>query len=165
MAVVLGVVDLISVSVMNRKVSRIIFHCSANAQPHTVEDVRELHTSPKDARVFWNGEYVSGKGWSDIGYHQFIEFDGKISAGRADNLVGFHTLGWNTGSLGICHAGFAPNEAQVNSYKQVLFRYHRELGLKATLQQHCFYNRYKTCPCIPWDTWLELNRYWHVDLG
>lgn len=45
------------------------------------------------------------RGWSDIGYHAVIRFDGKIEWGRPAEKVGAHVAGLNAESLGICFAG------------------------------------------------------------
>ena len=41
----------------------------------------------------------------EIGYHYFIEKDGKVRIGRAETKQGAHTIGYNDKSLGICLAG------------------------------------------------------------
>lgn len=40
-----------------------------------------------------------------IGYHYFIRRDGTLEVGRAENEIGAHVGGQNTGKLGICWAG------------------------------------------------------------
>src|SRR3990167_3950043 len=62
----------------------------ADTSHHTFEMVKQYHLS---------------LGWEDIGYHYFIEKDGKLTAGRAENYHGSHTVGYNQKSLGICLAG------------------------------------------------------------
>ena len=62
----------------------------ADTSHHTFEMVKQYHLS---------------LGWEDIGYHYFIDKTGKLSAGRAENYHGAHTVGYNTKSLGICLAG------------------------------------------------------------
>ena len=69
------------------------------------------------------------RGWSDIGYHAVVlngartagghnkEEVGLVEPGRSVELVGAHTLGHNTGSLGLCvvgnfEAGGAPDLMQ-----------------------------------------------------
>jgi len=62
----------------------------ADTSEHTIEVVRSYHKS---------------LGWEDIGYHFFIEKDGSLKIGRAENYHGAHTLGHNNDSLGVCMAG------------------------------------------------------------
>ncbi len=75
-----------------RKIKKIIVHCSATkaSQDITVQDVRRWHKS---------------RGWSDIGYHYFIDIHGAISIGRPIYKQGAHVKGHNSDSVGICYAG------------------------------------------------------------
>lgn len=50
-------------------------------------------------------EYHKSLGWGQIGYHWFIEKDGKIRKGRNESDEGAHTIGYNTKSIGVCLAG------------------------------------------------------------
>lgn len=68
----------------------------ADTSHHTFETVDESH------RKKWN--FKSTLGYY-IGYHYFIEKDGKITQGRADDEIGAHTLNFNDKSIGICLAG------------------------------------------------------------
>ena len=78
---------------LKRKVDEVIIHCSATPEGRNVkvETVRDWH--------------VNGNGWSDIGYHFFIELDGSIKKGRPINRQGAHTKGKNKGTIGLCYAG------------------------------------------------------------
>lgn len=71
----------------------IIVHCSATPEGRnvTVEDVRNWH--------------VKENGWSDIGYHWFIELDGSLKQGRHESKSGAHAKGFNSASVGVCYAG------------------------------------------------------------
>ena len=56
-------------------------------------------TSEKVAEVRrW---HVEDNGWKDIGYHFLIDRDGTVAKGRPIEQVGAHTMGRNTGSIGI----------------------------------------------------------------
>jgi len=55
-----------------------------------IQDVRRFHMQ---------------KGWSDVGYHYFIQRDGTVEKGRTDTTPGAHARGYNLYSLGICMAG------------------------------------------------------------
>lgn len=81
----------------------------ADTSHHTFKTVQQYHIS---------------KGWEDIGYHFYIEKDGTLMLGRAENYHGAHTLGYNTKSLGICLAGnfdfSRPTEAQEKTLKILL---------------------------------------------
>ncbi len=75
-------------------VSYLIVHHTATARDlTTAEAVRRYH--------------VESREWDDIGYHYFIEADGRLQKGRADNVRGAHCRAddMNGKSLGICLAG------------------------------------------------------------
>lgn len=72
--------------------SFIVIHCAATRPSQDVgaADIRKWHKA---------------KGWADIGYHWVIRRNGKIEAGRAENLVGAHEPTRNRNSVGICLVG------------------------------------------------------------
>jgi N-acetylmuramoyl-L-alanine amidase len=49
--------------------------------------------------------YHLSKGWSDIGYHFYIEKDGTVFFGRPLERNGAHVRGFNSDTLGICCEG------------------------------------------------------------
>lgn len=69
-------------------------------------------------------DYHKSLGWGGIGYHYFIERDGKVTQGRKDNADGAHTKGYNSNSLGICLAGnfdaTLPTKEQETALKTLL---------------------------------------------
>ena len=76
-----------------RKIDKIIVHCSATreGQDIPVETIKKWH--------------VEGRGWSDIGYHFYIELDGTIKKGRDIQEIGAHCSKNNRSSIGICYCG------------------------------------------------------------
>lgn len=93
----------------------------ADTSHHTFEIVDAYH------KGLWGFRSTLGH---YIGYHYFIEKDGKVTQGRADNEEGAHTLGQNTKSIGICLAGnfdaTLPTEAQIKALTKLL----KELSVK-----------------------------------
>ena len=75
-----------------RPLDKIILHCSATreGQHISVDTMRQWHLK---------------RGWKDIGYHYVIYIDGSVHKGRPIEQVGSHTIGQNTGSIGICYVG------------------------------------------------------------
>jgi N-acetylmuramoyl-L-alanine amidase len=75
-----------------RRIKRIILHCSATeaGKDFDVDDVRKWHKQ---------------RGWSDVGYHFVITLDGKVQMGRSWEMIGSHTQGHNSDSLGVCYIG------------------------------------------------------------
>jgi hypothetical protein len=77
-----------------------------------VEIVRAYHVMPK-ARYDEAGKLVpgtGGNGWKDIGYHRYIEVDGKIKLGRLDAVVGSHATKFNEHTLAVCCSGHGDYE-------------------------------------------------------
>ena len=76
-----------------RTINKIIVHCSATreGQNISVDTIRSWH--------------VDGRGWSDIGYHFYIDLHGDIYKGRDIAKIGAHTKGQNRNSIGICYCG------------------------------------------------------------
>ena len=76
-----------------RQIKEIIVHCSAT---------REGQDIPVDTIKDW---HVNGRGWSDIGYHFYIDIKGDIYKGRDISRIGAHCSGHNRNSIGICYCG------------------------------------------------------------
>ena len=76
-----------------RNINEIIIHCSATreGQDISVDTIREWH--------------VDGRGWSDIGYHFYIDINGKIWKGRDIDRSGAHCKNHNRNSIGVCYCG------------------------------------------------------------
>ncbi len=73
-------------------ITKIVTHCSATKPSFnvTVDDIRKWHID---------------RGWSDIGYHYFIDRSGELFVGRDIKYVPAAHKPWNTNSLAICLAG------------------------------------------------------------
>ena len=76
-----------------REINKIIVHCSATREGENfdVAEIRKWH--------------VEGRGWSDIGYHFYIDLYGQIHKGRDIAKMGAHCKGHNRNSIGICYCG------------------------------------------------------------
>ena len=76
-----------------RAINEAIIHYSATPEdkPFDVKDIRDWH--------------VNGNGWSDIGYHFYIDLYGEIHKGRDIAKIGAHVKGMNRNSIGICYCG------------------------------------------------------------
>lgn len=78
----------------------IVIHCSATPEgvPYTGEDIRRWHKA---------------KGWKQVGYHWFIDLDGKLEVLQSidddDYLTGLEIVngcwGLNQSSLHVCYCG------------------------------------------------------------
>lgn len=68
--------------------------------------------------------YHKSLGWGKMGYHYFIEKDGRLTQGRMDYEEGAHTIGYNRKSIGVCLAGnfdaADPTEEQKKALRALL---------------------------------------------
>ena len=125
-----------------RNITKLIVQCTATRenQPITVETIRRWH--------------VEGRGWSDIGYHFYIDLEGKIFKGRDISKLGAHCKGHNRNSIGLCYCGGVEedgktpkdtrNEAQKESLLAVL-RTLKAMFPEAEIHSHRDFAR-KACP-------------------
>ena len=75
-----------------REINKIIVHCSATreGENYEVAEIRKWHLA---------------RGFSDIGYHFYIDLYGEIHKGRDINKIGANCKGHNRNSIGICYCG------------------------------------------------------------
>ena len=75
-----------------RQIKEIIVHCSATREGENFEvaEIRKWHLA---------------RGFSDIGYHFYIDLYGEIHKGRDISKIGAHCKGHNRNSIGICYCG------------------------------------------------------------
>ena len=76
-----------------RKINKIIIHCTATPEDRVVK-VKDLYQ--------W---HVTENGWSDIGYHFYVDINGDIQKGRDIAKIGAHCSGHNRNSIGLCYCG------------------------------------------------------------
>jgi N-acetyl-anhydromuramyl-L-alanine amidase AmpD len=92
-----------------REINKIIIHHSGTDYAHhdNVAFIRKVH--------------VKQNGWSDIGYHYFIDSkNGELFICRPVSKVGAHCLLQNNGSIGICVSGMSGiNIKQRNTLKKL----------------------------------------------
>jgi N-acetylmuramoyl-L-alanine amidase len=50
--------------------------------------------------------HMDERGWADLAYHYLVGKTGTIYEGRALNVRGTHTAGYNTGSVGVVFLGY-----------------------------------------------------------
>lgn len=125
-----------------REIDKIIVHCSATreGQDIPVETIKKWH--------------VEGRGWSDIGYHFYVELDGTIKKGRDIQKIGAHCSKNNRSSIGICYCGGVkadgktPKDTRTESQKESLL--HVLKTLKAMFPDSTIYSHNefanKACP-------------------
>jgi len=103
---------------VNRKIKRVIVHCSATADKGDRFGVSDVD--------LWHRQ----RGWKGVGYHWVIRRSGVIEPGRHENQVGAHTLGHNTDSIGVCYMGSKyPTADQIRSFLEIYQRTKRRFGV------------------------------------
>ena len=127
-----------------RQINKIIIHCSATREGENipVETIRSWH--------------VDGRGWSDIGYHFYIDLYGEIHKGRDIAKIGAHVKGQNRNSIGICYCGGVeedgktPKDTRLDCQKEALTAVIRTLKAMypdAVVHGHRDFSN-KACPCF-----------------
>ena len=125
-----------------REINKIIIHCSATREGENFEvaEIRKWH--------------VEGRGWSDIGYHFYIDLYGEIHKGRDINKIGAHCKGHNRNSIGICYCGGVeadgktPKDTRTETQKESLLAVLRTLKAmypEASIYSHNEFAN-KACP-------------------
>lgn len=143
-----------------RTIHWIVVHCSdSDIDSHdNIETIRKWHTLPKmpvdvakrikDGKLPPSEAFKYGRGWTDIGYHYFINKKGDVFPGRSESIKGSHVAGHNDGSLGIClsgRTGFTAN--QFRSLEALLKKLCQAHSLeKKDVLGHRDLNGGKTCP-------------------
>ena len=127
-----------------RQINKIIIHCSATreGENYTVDTIRSWH--------------VDGRGWSDIGYHFYIDLYGEIHKGRDIAKIGAHVKGMNRNSIGICYCGGVeadgktPKDTIYDCQKDALtavIRTIKAMYTEAIVHGHRNFSN-KACPCF-----------------
>jgi len=83
--------------------NKFIIHHDGNARNKVPKSVTEAKTWIRGI-YYW---HAVGLGWGDIGYNYIVDPWGNIYHGRKGNIgvIGGHTYGQNTNSIGICFLG------------------------------------------------------------
>ena len=131
-----------------RDIDKIIIHCSATPEG-----------------VFFDASRIDkwhrDRGWSGIGYHYVILLDGTIEYGRDIKKTGAHTLGHNTGSIGICYIGGMDKnmdnakDTRTDAQKEsllLLLKTLKKLHPQATIHGH---NNFSSKKCPSFDAQTE----------
>ncbi|XP_028895054.1 peptidoglycan-recognition protein LE [Zeugodacus cucurbitae] len=96
----------------------IISHTATESSEKQAVNVRII----RDIQCF----HIESREWNDIAYNFLVGCDGNVYQGRGWGVVGAHTIGYNSKSLGIAFIGCfmrqLPSEAALNSCKNFLKR-------------------------------------------
>ena len=119
-----------------RKINAIVVHHTAS--PGALTDIAKVTS--------WHKQ----RGFSTIGYHFFINWDGSVEAGRPVARVGAHVKGNNANTIGICLSGNfeieQPMPAQLQALETLLMQLFEDFP-GAELKCHCdFISAATLCP-------------------
>jgi hypothetical protein len=94
-------------------VKKIVLH-------HTASQLNPVDP-PADLRAIWY-YHARTLGWGDIGYNYLVDQNGRVYEGRfgGANVVAGHTLGFNTGSMGIAMLGDFSGTLPTNATRAAL---------------------------------------------
>ncbi len=131
----------------SRKVHRVFIHCSASDHAHhdNIETMKSWH---------------SARGFSDVGYHFFIQKDGTLEYGRDIEKTPAAQKGHNLNSLAICVHGLKEEnftEAQFHTLNKLAsqIEYNYE---NISFHGHCEVSK-KACPVFNYKKVLDLDKY------
>jgi len=135
----------------SRKIHRVFIYCSASDHPHhdNINTIRSWHLEC---------------GFSDIGYHFFIQKDGTVEYGRDIDKTPSAQKGHNLYTLAICIHGL-----KEENFTQAQFETLRALAVQIdhnyeniSFHGHCEVSK-KACPVFNYKKVLDLDRYGSLD--
>lgn len=132
---------------MNRMktVEYIVVHCTATKLSRKKVTVKDLNRWHRD------------DGCAMIGYHWYIDRDGKIFPGRPERYAGAHVKGFNDRAIGVCYEGGLDEQGRkvdTRTPEQKASLWYLLKALKADYPQarilgHRDFPRvHKDCPCF-----------------
>lgn len=139
---------------MVRKINKLVIHVSdtPDNKDFSAEDIRRWHKQ---------------RGWSDIGYHFVIRIDGTIEKGRDLEIIGAHTKGYNSNSIGICWVGRKKITPKAfSSLTQLCLVLVDKYNLSCeNILGHYELNSHKTCPNLDMEEFRDLiSKYRFLDV-
>jgi len=130
-----------------RTIKKVIIHCSdSDIDSHDdISVIRDWH--------------VNENGWSDVGYHYFIQKNGNVQIGRNEKTIGAHCRGYNRESIGICLHGKYKEEFTNDQFtalailvEDILRRYNLDID---DIYGHKAFDKKKSCPNFSVARWVK----------
>ena len=137
-----------------RQVDRVFLHCSASSRPEhgSVDVIKAWHLQ---------------RGWTDIGYHYFIPFNGEIQEGRPVEKIPAAQGGHNTGTIAICLHGLLKHDFTYNQF-DALQGFCRQINNaysgKISFHGHSEVSE-KPCPVFDYKGVLDLSDSGHLKIS
>ena len=137
-----------------RGITRIFIHCSASDVPahDDVSVIRRWH--------------VEGRGWSDVGYHFFIQKNGNLQKGRDLERTPAAQAGNNIGTIAICLHGLLKSkftQAQYETLKKLCLEINKAYFERVSFHGHKEVAN-KACPVIDYKKILKLDQFGSLGL-
>lgn len=132
-----------------RPVRKIFLHCSAsdNAKHDNVATMQAWHKE---------------RGFTEIGYHYYIDKFGKRYEGRSLEKVPAAQAGHNTNSIAICAGGLKEFSAvQLAEVKKLCLEIDAAYNGMVTFHGHCEVSN-KSCPVYDYKALLNLTPAGHI---
>jgi hypothetical protein len=131
----------------SRPITRIFLHCSAsdNSIHDDVAVIRRWHLQ---------------RGWSDVGYHLFVQRSGTVQPGRSLELTPAAQEGHNSGTIAICLHGLLEarfSKEQLATLRRLCDEINDAYGGRVTFHGHREVNPRKTCPVYDYRAILGLD--------
>lgn len=138
----------------SRAVDRVFLHCSASDNPahDNIRTIRKWH--------------VTDNGWSDIGYHYYVNKAGEIYDGRPVSKTPAAQYGHNTGTIAICCGGLHKEnftEAQYETLREMCKTINAAYDGKVTFHGHREVAS-KACPVYDYKAILKLDGFGRLGL-
>ena len=133
-----------------RDIDRVFIHCSAtdNEAHDDIDVIRKWHLD---------------RGWSDIGYHYYINGKGHIYKGRSLEWVPAAQRDHNTGTIAIClHGHLKFNNDQFRALKALCGIIALEHGFRVTFHGHNEVAK-KACPVFNYREVLALDAHGNIN--
>lgn len=140
-------------------VQEIIVHCAATRPDW-------MAGRPLSEKVAEIRRWHLANGWNDIGYHHILDRDGQGATGRKETVVGAHTVGKNSGTIGICLLG-GHGSAETDQFLDnftpeqdaALRGLIASIGLRTQIKRVTGHNVYakKACPGFNVQDWFAGN--------
>ncbi|CAL1288691.1 unnamed protein product [Larinioides sclopetarius] len=106
--------------------------------------------------------FIDSKKWADIGYNFLVGGDGRIYEGRGWKVVGAHTYGYNSDSIGIAFMGYfeqeKPSAAMMDSAKELIECGVENNFISANYQIHG--HRDAKCTSCPGEALYNIIEFW-----
>jgi len=148
---ILELINLITKATIHRKITKVIYHCTATPQSATVTSIQN----------YWKNKL----GWKAPGYHILIKADGSWTQLQNFNLPTNGVAGHNSGSIHISYIGGVEGgrAADNRTYEQrqvleMAYRMIKDKLPQATHHGHYEFSN-KACPSFNVEAWIKSIKY------